>query len=76
MAQVLVRNVPDDVVTRLKQRAARKGRSLEAELRYVLEAAARLELGEFRRRAGEIRRQLEGRYHSDSTALIREDRDR
>ncbi len=76
MAQVLVRNVPEDVVERLKDRASRKGRSLEAELRSVLEAAARLDRGEFRERAGVIRRQLEGRYHSDSTALIREDRDR
>ncbi len=76
MAQVLVRSVPDEVVERLKQRAARNARSLEAELRCVLENAARLDRAEFRRRAGEIRSQLKGRYHSDSTALIREDRDR
>ena len=76
MAQVLVRNVPEEVVARLKDRASRKGRSLEAELRQVLEAAARLERSEFRERAGEIREQLRGCYHSDGTALIREDRDR
>jgi plasmid stability protein len=33
MAQVLVRNLPDDVVARLKARAARARHSLEQELR-------------------------------------------
>ena len=76
MAQVLVRNLSDDVVRRLKRKAARNGRSLEAELRKVLEEAARLDRAEFRRRARDMRDRLEGRYRSDSTALIREDRDR
>ena len=40
MAQVLVRNLDDEVVERLKGRAAAAGRSLEAELRGILEAAA------------------------------------
>ena len=34
--QLHVRNVPDDVVTELKQRAARHGRSMEAEHRQIL----------------------------------------
>ena len=41
MAQVLVRNLDDAVVERLKARAAAKQRSLEAELREILEEAAR-----------------------------------
>lgn len=40
MAQLIVRNLPDPVKERLKQRAKRHGRSLEAEVRSVLEAAA------------------------------------
>jgi plasmid stability protein len=39
MAQLHVRNVPDEVVARLKQRAARHGRSMEAEHRQILEQA-------------------------------------
>jgi antitoxin FitA len=36
MAQLVVRNLPDDVKERLKRRAKRHGRSLEAEVRDVL----------------------------------------
>ncbi len=41
MAQVLVRNLPDDVVARLKARAARARHSLEQELRVILIEAPR-----------------------------------
>jgi hypothetical protein len=41
MAQVLVRNLPDDVVARLKARATRARHSLEQELRNILIDAAR-----------------------------------
>ena len=36
MAQLVVRNVPDDVKARLKRRAKLHGRSLEAEVREIL----------------------------------------
>ena len=36
MAQVLIRQLDEDVVSKLKARAVRHGRSLEAELRVVL----------------------------------------
>ena len=37
MAQVLIRNVPDETVESYRQRAAVKGHSLEQELRELLE---------------------------------------
>lgn len=40
MAAVHIRNVPEETVTRLKERAASNGRSLEAELRSLLDEAA------------------------------------
>ena len=40
MAQVLVRDLPEETVARLKERAAEAGRSLEAELRDILNLAA------------------------------------
>jgi plasmid stability protein len=40
MAQVLVRNLPDDVVARLKARAANENKSLEQLLRDILEREA------------------------------------
>ena len=39
MGQLLVRNVDDEIIARLKARAAAHGRSMEAELREVLRAA-------------------------------------
>jgi antitoxin FitA len=42
MGQVLVRNLDDRVIERLKTKAELKGRSLEQELREVLTAAASL----------------------------------
>ena len=43
MAQLIVRNVDDDLVRRLKQRAAIHGRSAEEEHRHLLRAALRKE---------------------------------
>jgi len=37
MGQVLIRNVPDDTINSYKQRAELNGRSLEQELRDLLE---------------------------------------
>jgi antitoxin FitA len=39
MAQLIVRNLPQAIVDALKRRAARHGRSAEAEHRILLEAA-------------------------------------
>jgi len=43
MAQILVRDVEDDVKERLQRRAARHGRSMEAEVRDILRNAVREE---------------------------------
>lgn len=47
MAQLIVRNLDDDIVTRLRQRAAKHSRSTEAEHREILREA----LGVARRRS-------------------------
>lgn len=41
MAQLVVRDLPEDTKERLRTRAKAHGRSLEAEVRDILEAAAR-----------------------------------
>jgi antitoxin FitA len=41
MAQLIVRDLEDDVKTRLQRRATRHGRSLEAEVRDILRNAAK-----------------------------------
>ncbi len=40
MAQLLVRNLDEDVKRRLQERAAQRGRSMEEEVRDILRAAA------------------------------------
>ena len=39
MAQLIVRNLDDEIVKRLKRRAVESGRSMEAEHREILRAA-------------------------------------
>jgi plasmid stability protein len=76
MAQVLVRGLDDGAVARLRERARRHGRSLEAELRDILETQASTDLAMARTLAARLRRRLAGRGHSDSAALLAEDRRR
>jgi plasmid stability protein len=76
MAQVLVRDLDSVVVERLKVRARQHGRSLQSEVKAILEAAAPISISEARRLAEEWQRRLAGRIHGDSSELIREDRDR
>jgi plasmid stability protein len=77
MAQVLVRQLNDKVVDRLKKRAKEHGRSLQSEVKTILEEAvpdyeaAWKRIGRFRKRL-----QQSGRKFSNSVDLIREDRDR
>jgi plasmid stability protein len=59
---------------RLKVRAKGHGRSLQAELKEILDKASRQSPVEARALADRIRRELAGRTHSDSVDLLREDR--
>jgi plasmid stability protein len=78
MAQVLIRGLHDAVVTRLKARARSNGRSLEAELRALIDLSARQEadLVATRGLAAQLRRRLAAGKHTDSTHLVAEDRQR
>jgi plasmid stability protein len=76
MASISVRNIPDEVVEGLKLRAHVHGRSLEAQVRAILEENSRLSREEFLRLIDESRAETAGKITGDSTDLIREDRDR
>jgi plasmid stability protein len=79
VAQILVRNLDSNVVAKLKERAKREGRSLESEVRSILEAAAsepKVDMETARKLIEDIRERFEGRQFPDSVDLIREDRDR
>ncbi len=75
MATALVRDLDDAVYERLKARAARNNRSLEAELREVLVLASKqVDVPTARAAAEAMRRSLEGRPHSDSGEILGEER--
>jgi len=76
MAQLLVRDLSPDTVERLKSQAKRHGRSLQGEVKAILESSGKLSMTEARRLSRELRQGLEGQIQGDSADLIREDRDR
>jgi hypothetical protein len=75
MPDVLVRDVDEAALARLKQRARGNGRSLGAELKIIIEQAARqVDMATARGLAEQMTRRLAGRPHTDSAELLREDR--
>ena len=80
MPDILVRNLSDEVLLSLKRRASGHGRSLQQELRLLLEHLVSEDDDErldALAAARELRERLRasGRVFSDSTQIIREDRD-
>jgi plasmid stability protein len=76
MGQVLVGGLDERVLDRLRKRAEAHNRSLEAELRDILEQASRqVDVATAQELAARVRRKLEDRVHSDSAELIRRQRE-
>jgi plasmid stability protein len=75
---VLVRNIDEETLDKLKKKAAANNRSLQEELKELLEMHAGPDIEEVRAMARESIRKYkaEGRKFSDSTKDIREDRER
>ena len=69
-------DLDDELLLRLEQRAARHGRSAEAEVRAILDQALAAP-GEqnWKDLAAELRQMTVGRRHTPAEALIRQDRD-
>ncbi|MCH7732335.1 MAG: hypothetical protein IIB44_07440 [Candidatus Marinimicrobia bacterium] len=76
MTQVLIRDLEPEVIEKLKNRAKRHSRSLQKELKVILQEAAKLDMLSARQVAERIRKKLSGRQFTDSAKLIREDRNR
>jgi antitoxin FitA len=76
MASLSVRNLDDDLLSRLKRRAARRGRSAEAEVRDILRQAlnAEAEVG-FDELAADFRALTAKRRHTPAEELLRESRE-
>jgi plasmid stability protein len=82
MAQVLINDVEPDVLMRLERRAAKRGVTLETELRRILRRAVESDTRPEPRAAlltpeiERIQAMFDGRVQPDSTEYVREDRDR
>jgi len=71
-----VRNLDDDLIARLKRRAARHGRSTEAEHREILrQALAGEDEPSFEKLAADLRKLTKRRKQTPSEILLREGRD-
>jgi antitoxin FitA len=76
MARILIRDLDDKTVKRLKDRARQHGRSLEGEARLILTHAAGISFENARKLAHQWHKKLAGRDLPDSAELVREDRRR
>ena len=78
MPDVLVRNIDEKTLNNWKKRAERNNRSLQAELKSMLEKHANVGIEETRNMVHEelTKYRTEGKMFSDSTDDLRELRDR
>ncbi len=71
-----VRNLEEDLIARLKRRAARHGRSTEAEHREILRQALAAEVEpSFDKLAADLRKLTKGRKQTPSEILLRRGRE-
>jgi antitoxin FitA len=78
MATVLIRNIPEEVLDRFKNIAKSHKRSLQQELREVLEKTVDQSFPDILQKASDLRRKLRKKSvrFTDSAKLLREDRAR
>ena len=76
MPNVHSRDLSVPILEKLRARARRNDRSLQAELKLILEEAAGRDWSDTLARAERMRRQLARRVHDDSAELIARDRQR
>jgi plasmid stability protein len=78
MPGILIRDVPEGLLNRLKMKAKVNGKSLQQELKVILAEAVNYDGEKGIELAAKIRQELEARKvpYLDSAELIREDRER
>ena len=76
MPQLLIRNLETETIERLKERAKLHNRSLQGEVKSILEQSEKITMEEARERATKIRASFGSKKFSDSVELIHEDRER
>ena len=76
MSQILVRDLDSGTVRRLKARAKRHGRSLQGEVKLLLERAAGADREQLAALLEAWDERFAGRRFASSAAIVREDRAR
>ena len=78
MANVLIRNISDEVLDKIKSMAKHRNRSLQQELSEAIENIASQSSLDFFQKAKELREKLRKKKvrFTDSAELLREDRTR
>lgn len=76
MPDLLLRDLDPELMQRLKEQAKRSGRSVQAEIKTILANNIGLPWDQAVREMEEFRKRFAGRTFSDSSELIREDRER
>ena len=76
MTDMLIRGLDERTLERLKARAQRHGRSLQAEAKLLLEQAAGADREQVAAMLDRWKQRFAGRQFDDSADLIREDRER
>jgi plasmid stability protein len=76
MSAILVRGLDPETIERLKARAKRNGRSLQSELKILVERAAGVGGDQVAAVLDRWRKRFAGRKLASSVLLIREDRGR
>lgn len=76
MRAISIRNVPEDVYTGLQTMAKTNRRSLQEQIKIILEQEVMLNKRSFLADAAEWRKKLHGRQFKDTVKDVREDRHR
>ena len=71
-----MRSLYEETIASLKARARNSGRSLQGEVKLILETASAMSMDQARAAAARWRRRLAGRIDGDSALMIREGRAR
>jgi plasmid stability protein len=76
MKSISLRNVPDNVYATLQEMAQANHRSLQEQIKHILEKEVSLVKGSTFAAAANWRKRFKGRKFTDTVAMIRQDRQR
>ena len=76
MKSISIRNVPDNIYTGLQVMAKTNRRSLQEQIKLILEQEVKLKNKSFLVSAARWRKRLHGRDLKDTVAMVRRDRER